>query len=151
VKKIILLVVAFCMVPMARAAEELDEKMPVDDWTINYKPARDAGHKALAAGNYAEAIAQFDKAADATAFAYVRAIHWGNIGLAYLRNAHKVKSMSDAKDAAAAYQDALDLMDQADARCVNGCIHETDCTSKRKSFRGVFERGIRNAKKLLGL
>jgi len=149
VKKILMLVAVFCMVPVAWASEELDEKMPVDDWHMNYKSARDAGHKALAAGDYAEAIAQFDKAADATAFAYVRAIHWGNIGLAYLRNAHKVKSRSDAKDAAAAYQDALDLMDRADSICSAGCVHETDCTTKRTSARGRFERGLKAANKYL--
>lgn len=149
-KKLIMLVAVLFMIPsVVCAAEELDEKMPVYAHESYYQPHVDAGKKARAEGNYAEAIGHFNKAAENTAFAYVRAIRWGDIGQCYLMSAEKVKSKSDLKDALALYKNALALMDRADVVCGNGCVHETDCTKNRKFFRGVFERGIASVKKLL--
>lgn len=148
-KKAILLAVLFCVVPMAWAVETLDEKLSIKDRHMNYVPHRDAGHAAMDAGNYAEAIGHFRRAADSTAFTYVRSIHYGNIGLCYWLSAKKVGSKSDAKDAAMHYENALSLMNQADSVCGGGCVHVTDCTKKRSHFRGVFERMLAASKKLL--
>ncbi len=137
------------------AAEELDEKMSKNDKADYYQPHRDAGHEAMNAGNFVEAIPHLKKAADNTAFTYVRAIQTSNVAFCYLNNAEIVKSKSDAKDALKNYKTALALMDDADEICGDGCVHEADgvtnCTSLRETFRGIIERGVRNAKKFLGL
>ena len=143
--------VMFFAVAPSSAAEELDEKMPVGDYNAYYVPHRDAGHEAANAGEFAEAISHFKKAAAATALTYVRSIQTSNVAFCYLNNAEIVKSQSDAKDALQNYKTALALMDDADSICGGGCVHETDCTSLRESFRGIIERGVKNARKLLGL
>lgn len=137
------------VVPVAWAAEMLDEKMPVIDWEMSYEGPRDAGHAALAAGEYAVAIANFKEAAYATALTYVRALQLGNAALAYLQSADAVKSRADAKDAVALYEQALALLDKADVICAQECVHETNCTGKRKDGRARFNRSLKVAEKLL--
>lgn len=148
-KKLILLVAVLCLAPVAWAAETLDEKMPVMDWEMYYEVPKDAGHAALAAGEYATAIVNFKKAANATALTYVRALQLGNAALAYLQSADAVKSRADAKDAVALYEQALALLDKADVICAQECVHETNCTKRRKDGRARFDRSLKLAKKLL--
>lgn len=150
-KQIIMLIAVLFLVPVAWAAETLDEKMPIDDWTVNYKSARDAGHVAMEVGKYAVAIGYFKEAANATALTYVRALQLGNAALAYLQSAEAVKSRSDAQNALKLYKEALVLLDKADVICGNGCVHETDCAGKRKDGRARFNRSVKVAKKYSNL
>ncbi len=71
----------------ARAGEvaELDEAMTHAEKAVNYTPHRDAGHKALALKQFDLASKEFQAAADATAFAWVRARMLANAGFALAR------------------------------------------------------------------
>lgn len=128
-KKILLFVVALCLIPAARAVEELDEKMPVTDWNANYAPVKTEANNAMEAGDFVNAADLFVEAGEAHAFAWVRARMFANGALCYLRQAQTTGSAAEQKRAANAGLELLDkamaLYDKAELVDENGCVHPT--------------------------
>lgn len=63
----------------------LDEAMTPEEKAFKYQPHRDAGHEALGAKEFDRAAKEFEAAANATAFAWVRARMLANAGFALAR------------------------------------------------------------------
>lgn len=143
--------VAICMVPVAWAAEELDEKMPVVDWNEKYVPLKVSAKKARAEGDFLGAAPLFLDAGNASAFTYIRSLHKLNEGYCYLREADDVKSKALTEKSIAAYEEGLVLMDKADKICKLDCVHETNCTDTRRIVRTKLERSLQTALKFLAV
>lgn len=97
-KRILIAVLAFGLVGSAMAeivplkddvykdgVRRLDEAMTPEEKALRYSPHRDAGHAALNAKRFGEAAEEFEAAANATAFAWVRARMLANAGFALAR------------------------------------------------------------------
>ena len=138
-KKLLLFAAMLFIIPAVRAAEELDEKMPVVDWEANYLPVKASAQRALAAADYLEAADLFLQAGDAHAFAWVRARHTANAAVCWLKHAEWIGSATNRRKAA---KQGLELVDRAlvlagKAAVVDGagCVHPTSHVEASKALR----------------
>lgn len=91
----------------------LDEAMTPKEKAEKYQPHRDAGHEALEAKRFDEAAREFQAAAYATAFAWVRARMLANAGFALAR-------ASRCEEAIVIYHEAWDVQDTAEEKGSGG-------------------------------
>lgn len=109
----------------------LDEAMTKVEKAEKYQPHRDAGHAAMKAKRFDEASKEFALAANATAFAWVRARMLANAGFALARS-------SRCKDALAFYNEALVVQELAEEVSSGG----TSWAKSRKQTRLDIEWGL---------
>lgn len=106
-KKLMLVGVALLLAGPVMAARELTEKMTETEFAAKYEPHKEAGNKAIAEKRFEDARVEFLAAADATAFAWVRARMIANAAFAVIR-ATRLKEAIELYQAASKVQDVAE-------------------------------------------